>query len=51
MRAGDHDPLALAAGQLVRIAECELGGGPQPGGFERGQDARLEIGVRRWRGG
>ena len=40
--AGDDHALALAAGQLVRVAEREAR--RQPGRLERGRDARLAVG-------
>ncbi len=43
-RPGDDDPLALAARQLVRVAEQEVRGRPQAGGLERLGDARLAFG-------
>ena len=36
--AGDDDPLALAARQLVRVAEGELGRRPEAGRIEGGED-------------
>ena len=42
----DDDPLALAAGQLVRVAEGELAGRAQPGALEGGRDPGLLLGSR-----
>ena len=48
-RAGDDDALALAAGQLVRVAQEEALGRPQPGPRQRLGD-RLALVARRTRG-
>ena len=42
-RARDDDPLALAARELVRVAEGEVGSGPQAGGLERRHHPRLAL--------
>ena len=42
-RPGDDDPLALAAGQLVREADGESRGRAQAGRLERGDDLRLAL--------
>ncbi len=41
--ARDDDALPLAAGQLVRVAEGEVGGRPQAGGVDRLDDAALAL--------
>ena len=42
-RRGDHDPLALAAGQLVRVAVPVARGRCQPGALERRDGARHAL--------
>ena len=43
---GDHHALALAAGELVRVAGGEVRGGAQAGGLERVEDALAALGSR-----
>ena len=44
-RAGDHDALALAARQLVRVAAREVGGRSQAGRLERREHPPLPLGA------
>ena len=44
--AGDDDALALAAGQLVRVAEREVGAGRRPAASSADQHPRLAVGQR-----
>ena len=50
-RPGDHDALALAAGELVRVAAGEVGGGAEAGRLERRDHLRLALGPATTRGG